>query len=239
MAQLLPIFLAGLAGSVHCAGMCGGIVTAISLHGRRTIPIALERAPALGNGLAYNAGRISSYMVAGAVAGGVAPQAGSLLLGLPAWQLGAAWAANAMLVLLGLYLMGAAGALAWTEVAGGALWRHVRPLAGGLGQGGTASLFAMGGVWGWLPCGMVYSMLVSAMLAGSAAEGAAVMLAFGLGTLPMMLLIGSAGASARQFFQRPLVRRLAGALVLVYGVLGLWRAAGPAPGHWLPAWCLP
>jgi sulfite exporter TauE/SafE len=239
MSQLFPIFLAGLAGSVHCAGMCGGIVTAISLHGRRAIPIAVAGAPVFGNGLSYNAGRIASYMVAGALAGGVAPQAGSAVLGLPAWQAGAAWAANAMLVLLGLYLMGASRALAWTEVAGAALWRHVRPLAGRVGQGGPASLFMMGSIWGWLPCGMVYSMLASAMMAGSAADGAAVMLAFGLGTLPMLLAIGTAGAKAKEFIQQPVVRIGSGVLVLAFGVLGLWRAAGPAPVHWLPAWCLP
>jgi sulfite exporter TauE/SafE len=239
MASLLPFFLAGLAGSVHCAGMCGGIVTAISLHGRRTIPIAVAGAPALGNGLAYNGGRIASYMAAGALAGGIAPQAGSLLLGLPAWQAAAAWAANSMLVLLGLYLMGAQGALAWAELAGGALWRRIRPLTGRLGQGGPGAMFMLGGIWGWLPCGMVYSVLTSALLAGSAAGGAAVMLAFGLGTLPMMLAIGAGGAKAREFIQQPQVRMAAGLLVLGFGVLGFWRASGHLPAHWLPAWCLP
>ena len=239
MAQLFPIFLAGLAGSVHGAGMCGGIVTAISLHGRRTIPIQAAGMPLVANGIAYNSGRIASYMAAGALAGGVAPLAGSAVMGLPAWQLAAAWAANAMLVLLGLYLMGATAALAWSERAGAHLWRRLQPLAGRFGQGGPGTLFAMGSVWGWLPCGMVYSMLVTAMMAGSAADGAAVMLAFGLGTLPMLLAMGVAGAQLRQFIRLPQVRVVAGMLVLGFGILGYWRAAAGQPAHWLPAWCLP
>ena len=99
-------------------------------------------------------------------------------------------------------------------------------------------MLAAGLLWGWLPCGMVYSVLVTAMLSGSAASGAAVMLAFGLGTLPAMLALGLAGTGLRGWLQQRAVRMACGALVLGFGVLGLVRAAGAMPHSWLEAVCL-
>jgi sulfite exporter TauE/SafE len=101
-----------------------------------------------------------------------------------------------------------------------------------------AKMVATGFLWGWLPCGMVYSALVTAMLSGSAASGAAVMLAFGLGTLPMLLALGAAGAQLRQLLARRGVRVASGSLVLAFGMLGLARAAGGLPQSWLHALCL-
>jgi sulfite exporter TauE/SafE len=108
---LLPVFVVGLLGSVHCAGMCGGIVGALSVAPARGMPVpvnvrpAAAARPALANVLAYNLGRIGSYMTAGALAGalgdGIGQGAGALAR-LPALQAGGYWMANAMLVLLGL-----------------------------------------------------------------------------------------------------------------------------------------
>jgi sulfite exporter TauE/SafE len=247
--SLFPVFLVGLAGSVHCAGMCGGIVGALSVARRPAFPVpvrtvALQRLASAADGravlqvAAYNAGRIASYAGAGALAGGLAGGAGRLA-GLPALQAGAYVLANLMLVALGLYLMDAWRALAGLERGGQALWRRISPLLQRIGPPDTpARMFAAGALWGWLPCGMVYSMLVTAMLSGSALGGASVMLAFGLGTLPMLAAIGLAGTRLRGAFQRRQVRLACGLLILGFGLLGLWRAAGGVGHHWLDILCL-
>jgi sulfite exporter TauE/SafE len=244
--NLVPVFLVGLAGSVHCVGMCGGIVSAFSLANpaRPAFPVPVVVQPALphaGSVLkigAYNAGRIGSYAMAGAMAGGMAGGVRTLA-GLAGWQVVALWLANAMLVLLGLYLTGAWPALAQLERLGQGLWRRLRPLMGGLLPIDTPfKMLALGALWGWLPCGMVYSVLLTAMLAGSAGAGAAVMLAFGLGTLPMLLALGMAGRALRAALQQRAMRVAAGVLVTGFGILGMLRAAGGAHGGWLDVLCL-
>jgi sulfite exporter TauE/SafE len=99
-------------------------------------------------------------------------------------------------------------------------------------------MLGLGLLWGWLPCGMVYSMLVTAMLTGSAASGAAVMLAFGVGTLPMVLALGLAGERLRSVLRLPVMRRGAGLLVLGFGVVGLVRVASGHQGGWLGQLCV-
>ncbi len=244
--NLIPVFLVGLAGSVHCIGMCGGIVSAFSAAPgtRAPFPVAVitHAAPVAAESLlrvtAYNTGRLGSYASAGALAGGLAGGVGTLA-GLATWQIGAYWLANLVLVLLGLYLTGAWPALAGVERLGQGLWRTLRPLMGHLLPLDTPlKMLALGALWGWLPCGMVYSVLLTATLAGSAAGGAAVMLAFGLGTLPMLLGLGLAGAHLRARLQQRAVRVAAGVLVLAFGVLGLTRAAGGISAGWLDALCL-
>ena len=245
--NLLPVFLVGLAGSVHCVGMCGGIVGALSglsAPARPSFPVAVVTlaAPPAAVGLlrvaSYNAGRIGSYALAGAVAGGLAGGA-TTLAGLTQWQAAGYWLANLIMVVLGLYLMGAWSGLARIERLGQGLWRRLRPLmAHLLPLDSPVKLLALGALWGWLPCGMVYSVLFTAMLAGSAAGGAAVMLAFGLGTLPMLLAMGLAGGRLRAELQKPAVRAGGGLLVLGFGVLGMVRAAGGLPHSWLDALCL-
>lgn len=254
---LLPILIAGLAGSVHCAGMCGGIVSAFSVGGpsaapmgARVIPIARmssgagagtwagANAGALSHVLAYNAGRIGSYMLAGAIAGSIAGSVASLAQ-MASAQLVAYWMANLMLVAMGLYLTGAWLGLARVEAVGGILWRRVQPLVKPLVPMDTPlKALALGGLWGWVPCGMVYSMLLTALLSGSALDGALVMGTFGLGTLPMLLAMGMAGAKLRQYLRQRPVRLACGLLVLGFGVLGLARAAGAGQHGWFDVLCL-
>jgi sulfite exporter TauE/SafE len=245
-AQLLPVFVVGLAGSIHCVGMCGGIVTAMSATAqpmpRAVIPIASARVDALPHVLAYNAGRISSYMLAGALAGGLASGARNMAA-LAGVQLGFYWLANLMLVALGLYLMNAWHGLAVLEQGGRVLWQRAQPVIAPtmktLMPADTApKSYALGALWGWLPCGMVYSVLTTALLSGSAADGAALMLAFGLGTLPMLTGLGMLGARLQQAMQRRQVRIACGLLVLAFGVLGLARAAGGVTPEWMEMLCL-
>lgn len=242
--SLFPVFVVGLLGSVHCAAMCGGIVSALSLAPVRVraFPVPVRAAApmraSLANVGAYNLGRIASYMFAGALAGGAAGSARSLA-GLPALQAGGYWLANLMLIALGLYLMDAWRGLAWLEQGGRSLWRHMQPLMRRVGPPDTpGKMVATGFLWGWLPCGMVYSALVTAMLSGSAASGAEVMFAFGLGTLPMLLALGAAGARLRAFLARRTVRVASGLVVLGFGVLGIVRAAGGLPQSWLHTLCI-
>jgi sulfite exporter TauE/SafE len=228
--NLLPVFVVGLAGSVHCVGMCGGIVGALSgasAPRARSIPIvALHTGTQTLNIAAYNAGRIVSYMLAGAIAGGLAGGAASLAR-VTAWQTVGYWLANLMLIALGLYLMDAWHGLARLEASGNALWRRLLPLLKPLLPADTPlKVLGMGALWGWVPCGMVYSVLLTAALSGSASSGAAVMLAFGLGTLPMLLTLGLLGARVRAQLQRRPVRIASGLLVLAFGMLGLMRVAG-------------
>lgn len=188
--------------------------------------------------LAYNAGRIGSYAIAGAIAGGAARGAATLT-GLSSLQVGGYWLANLMLVALGLYITGSWLGLAYLETVGQTLWRRIRPCMNHLlPLDRWWKFMALGGLWGWLPCGMVYGVLVTAMFSGSASSGAAVMLAFGLGTLPMLLTLGLLGQQLRRWSQRPAVRLIGGLLVLAFGLAGLARAAGGLPAPWLDALCI-
>jgi len=265
-AQLLPVFVVGLAGSIHCAGMCGGIVTAMSatarpretMPTRAVIPITVAATAAgpqahtpsrsrshramLPHILAYNGGRISSYMVAGALAGGLAGGARNMAT-IAGVQMAFYWLANLMLVALGLYLMNAWRGLAILEQGGRMLWQRAQPVIAPamktlMPADTAAKSFALGALWGWLPCGMVYSALTTAMLGSSAADGAAMMLAFGLGTLPMLTSLGLLGARVQKAMQRRSVRLACGLLVLAFGVIGLARAAGGVTPEWMDILCL-
>lgn len=212
----LALFLVGLLGGTHCVGMCGGIVGALSLGGPQRFSLHL----------AYNLGRILSYGLAGALVGALG--AGSMALSeqLPL-RLVLLVFANLMLVALGFYLLGATRVLALTEQMGQSLWRRLQPLGKRfLPARSVAQAFPLGLLWGWLPCGLVYSALATALGAGSAREGALLMLAFGLGTLPNLLLAGLLLARFRNLVQKPLVRALAGFLILAYGLYGLYGAFG-------------
>ncbi len=215
----LALFLVGLLGGTHCVGMCGGIVGALSMG-----------APARWSMLfAYNAGRIFSYSAAGAIAGALGAASLGLEGQVPA-RLILYFFANLMLVALGFYLLGVTRALAFTERIGQNLWRVLQPLTRRfLPARSVGQAFPLGLLWGWLPCGLVYSVLASSLSAGSAGRGALMMLAFGLGTLPNLLLAGILLARLNEFVRRPAVRLFSGLLVLgfgLYGLFGLLRLLG-------------
>lgn len=217
-AQLAPAFLIGLLGGVHCVGMCGGIVGALTIQtpGRR-------RAWRLH--LTYSAGRIASYAVAGAAMGLIGSMGLFFERVLPI-QLLLYVFANLLLVLLGLYLAGAGNLLLPLEGLGARLWRRIQPYSARLLPADTAGkAFALGALWGWLPCGLVYSLLATAMLSGDAGTGSLVMLAFGLGTLPNLLLAGMVFKRLRDITSHRGVRIAAGALVAGFGIAGLIRVS--------------
>lgn len=188
--------------------------------------------------VAYNAGRLTSYAAAGAFAGGLA-QSLSALSFMSSVQAVLYLLANLMLVALGLYLMNAWQGLTRLEAAGRGLWKRVQPMTTRfLPADSFGKAFALGSLWGWVPCGMVYSVLASAMLAGSAAQGAAVMFAFGIGTLPALLAMGLFGAQLQRVLHHRHVRLASGMIVLLFGLLGLYRAAHGMTPAWLEAICV-
>lgn len=132
--------------------------------------------------------------------------------------------AGLFMVALGLYLAGWWRGLARIERAGGVFWRRLEPLGRRfLPVTSPAQAFGVGLVWGWLPCGLVYSVLVWALASGSALDGALLLLSFGIGTLPTLLLMGVAAARIGRFVHRPWPRRIAGGLVMLFGVMMLMR----------------
>jgi sulfite exporter TauE/SafE len=210
---LLAAFLTGLLGGAHCVGMCGGIVAAMSLQPGGRQPFVFH--------LAYSAGRIASYSAAGALAGLVG-SAAFLSDTLYPLQQGLYVLAQGVLILLGLYLAGLNRSVLVLERAGGVLWRRVQPwLARVVPVRTLPQALSAGALWGWLPCGLVYSVLVSALAAGNAERGATLLLLFGLGTLPNLLLMGWAANSLRELTRRLWVKRCAGLGVASMGLWGL------------------
>lgn len=220
-AELLPLVLTalalGLLGGGHCIGMCGGLMGALSLaipveqrHGWRLWKILLG----------YNAGRLASYTLAGALFGSLGWLIRDLGLDLPMRAL-----AGLLMVAMGLYLANWWSGLTQIERLGAGLWRHLQPLARRLMP--VASLpqaLALGSVWGWLPCGLVYSTLIWAGSQGSASVSAGLMLAFGLGTLPTLIATGLAARKLVELLRRRPVRLTAAILVIMFGV---WTLAAP------------
>ncbi len=214
--SLISAFLVGLLGGGHCVGMCGGIVGAATI----TLPGQRPQLPFL---FAYNTGRIASYTMAGVLAGLIGASGFFLDHVLPVEKILYALA-SLMLVVLGLYLAGWWQGVLVLERAGGALWKRLQPLSKKLlPLRSTPQAIALGLVWGWLPCGLVYSVLVAAMATGSALHGGMLMLAFGLGTLPTLLAMGLAAVRLKRFLQNLWVRRVSGLLVLGFGAIGLAR----------------
>ena len=207
-------FVAGLLGGVHCLGMCGGVSGAVTL----ALPQAVRSRPLrlLPFLLGYNLGRITTYTAAGAVSGYLGFLAGDFLAEYRAWTV-LRLIAGGFMIAMGLYLAGWWHGLAAVERRGAWLWRHLRPLSRALMPPRTpAHALAAGLVWGWLPCGLVYSALLWSVAAGGALQGAGMMLAFGAGTLPVLLATGFAAGLLRTAVGTR-ARRWAGATVIVFG----------------------
>jgi sulfite exporter TauE/SafE len=184
----LLAFAVGLLSALHCLGMCGGIVGALSF----SLPESVRSRPRrlVAYLLVYNLGRIASYAAAGALFGWLG---GALIAdGTRAWVYqGLRVLAALTMVGIGLYLGGWLPRFAGVERLGEPLWRRLEPLGRRLLPVRSlprAALF--GAVWGWLPCGLVYSMLIGSPAQGGAAAGAVYMALFGAGTIPVLVAGG-------------------------------------------------
>lgn len=223
---LTTAFLTGLLGGVHCLGMCGGIVTALHTRpGAAVIAVRPAALPLSGIHWAYHTGRLTSYAVAGAIAGMVGSAA--LLFGTvrPVQHAGYL-IANGFLIALGLYLAGWWPGFAYIERGGKILWQRLAPYArrAWLGPPSWRQAYGAGLLWGWVPCGLIYTTLMTAMTTGSPERGALILFAFGLGTLPNLLFIGTAAQQLHRFMRQRIVRYIAGFIIISFGLWGLWHA---------------
>lgn len=223
--------VSGLLGGVHCAAMCGGIATGLSF-GQRPVAAGAQWLQAL----QPNLGRVLGYAVAGAIVGGFGH--GLVAIAQTPWlALGMRMAVGAMMLVVALRLLDvrlfrSGGKLDPLARPARALWQRLQPLQRRLLPADTAfKRIAVGMLWGWLPCGLSATLLVTAWLQASAPHGALTMLAFGLGTLPIMLPLTWSGARLGQRLQRGGVRMAAGVFVLLAGGVTLaapWLMQVPA-----------
>jgi len=215
----LIAFLAGLFGGVHCVGMCGGIVGALSMG----LPAPVRKSPlsVAPYIFSYNLGRILTYTLAGAVVGWLGNTAVELLAQHQIW-VGLRIVAALFMVAMGLYMGGWWFGLIRIERTGNLIWKWLSPLGNRLlPVSSLGQALTLGVVWGWLPCGLVYSLLIWALAAGGWQEGALFMISFGLGTLPTLMGIGFAASALQKFLQRSAARRFAGLTVIGFGILTL------------------
>lgn len=219
-ATLLSLAAVGFLGGGHCAGMCGGLSSALALQ----LPPHLPRWRLI---LLMNAGRIGSYVLIGLLLGGLG-QFGISLDRSSSLQTLLFTAANLLLVLIGLYLAGINHSAVHIERLGKPVWKRLNPLLNRLLpiQSHAACLGA-GILWGWLPCGMVYSASIYALGSGHALHGGLLMLAFGLGTLPNLLAMGLFAGQLKGLLQNRRVRLWAGLCVSAWA---LWQLGT----FWLP-----
>lgn len=218
-------FSLGFLSSAHCVGMCGGIMGALTM----AIPPE-ARARRLRLVLCYNIGRIASYTLMGAGLGALAG-----ILQVSGFGAVLRLLAGLLLIAMGLYLADWWRGLTWLERGGRYLWAYLQPLGKALMPvTGAPKAMALGAVWGWLPCGLVYTALAYSAAQGSAGWSGAVMLAFGLGTLPAVMATGLAARQFASLLQRRGVRR--GFALLIMG-FGLWTLVGGShiAGHHHPS----
>ena len=225
-ATLVAAFLAGLLGSGHCFGMCGGIagsLGAVSGLGKRSAALPAVQ---------FNLGRLLGYALLGAVAGGVLGLAGDIMALKPLgkWLRGIT---SVMILLIGLRFLVDWRGLDIIEKGGAALWQRIMPFAVRISRRHDwLGRLGLGACWGFLPCGLVYTVLVTAASTGSAVAGATTMAAFGVGTLPAMLGLTLAAPALSVFLSDRFVRRIVGfSLVVLAGWMLLVLLTSGSAGH--------
>lgn len=221
--SLAGAFVVGLMGAGHCLGMCGGLVGALSTQ----IPINHQYnrlAQLLKYQLSYSGGRIFSYMLAGAICGGIANGLG-YVFDATIYLIGLRIFAAMMMIITGLYIAQIWFGLIKIETLGQGLWRQLKPFATKiLPIMNLKQAFVAGTLWGWLPCGLVYSMLTWSVASHSVIDGATIMLAFGLGTFPALLLTGLAAKKMALVLQHKSIKLISGLILIGFGIQTLYIA---------------
>lgn len=207
--DFLGAFVIGLLGAGHCMGMCGGIASLLTIN---------QGSKAAAPLLMYNAGRLLSYMTFGAIIGGLVSSLATLA-SLNHFLLWLRLVAALLMVGLGLYVGRWWFGILKLEQLGQHVWKLISP-AGKALLPLRKNWYALpfGFIWGWLPCGLVYSILTWAAVSGGFLQGALVMGAFGLGTLPAMLLVGFGATKIKQLQQSKIFRHIAAVCIIVYGL---------------------
>ncbi len=208
-------FLIGLVGAGHCMGMCGGIASMLSMGQTKPSPLTP---------LLYNLGRLISYGLFGAIIGGTVASISevSQLNNVLVWlRLAAAF----FMILLACYIGRWWHGLLKIEKLGQVIWRVISPAGKSLlPLKSPIHALPFGIVWGWLPCGLVYSTLTWSAVSGSAFDGALIMLAFGAGTLPAMLAIGHAATTLNKLQKSVIFRNIVAISLLIYGLFTAYGA---------------
>ncbi len=217
---LTAAFLLGFFSTMHCIGMCGGIIGALSL----SLPLETRnnKAKLFSFVLSYNIGRISSYGIAGLIAGAI----GATALQSAGFEQGNAvlrMIGVSMMVAIGLYLTGWLPQLARIEKIGIPIWKRLEPIGRKLVPvTSIPKALSYGLIWGWLPCGMVYFVLIWALSAGDAINGALIMLAFGAGTLPTLISAGFMTSWITRFAHSTRARQVVGLLIIAMAIGSLF-----------------
>jgi sulfite exporter TauE/SafE len=211
------LFFIGLASSIHCLGMCGSIITALSLGLPADIRNSSIRMSFIV--LAYNCGRIGSYTLAGALAGFIGNRFAGIFE-LENGHLVLQIMAGIILIMLGLNIAGWMPRFKQIEILGTGVWKYLQPLGKRfLPVTKISNAMLIGTIWGWLPCGLVYSILLLAITSGSSQQGAIYLFIFGIGTIPSMFAAGITIGLFRQYVQNISLRRIAGLLIIFVGLV--------------------
>lgn len=215
-APLISAFVMGLLGSTHCLGMCGGITVTINASAAEEKRVQLA--------MVYQLARIKSYALLGLSVGWI----GGVFDRWTSWPV-LPLLSGVLLLMLGLYMLKFWNLLVYLEKAGWLIWRYIAPLQKRFFPIRYYSqALILGLLWGFLPCGLVYSALMLAATTGDATQGALSMFAFGLGTLPMMLAIGFFSRQLMNIFKKPTTQKLMG---LIFFVWGIWQIYSAFNGH--------
>ena len=222
--NLFGAFIVGLMGAGHCVGMCGGLVASFSSQGT-SIKIGENLLlKQLKLQLSYNFGRIFSYTVAGALLGGSAASLSSLF-NIDDYLVWLRVFAGIMMIITGLYIGQLWFGLTKIEFVGKYLWSKLSPTASKFLPIQTPKKAIVAGmIWGWLPCGLVYSTLTWSVASGSALSGALIMFSFGIGTFPALLSTGLAAKTLANWIQKKSVRLFSGILLILFGIQTLYIA---------------
>jgi len=216
----------GVAGSVHCLAMCGGISGALGMRTRGIAGAARKSV----HTATYQLGRLTSYTLAGAIVGASGGFL-SAMFDLDRIAIITRIMAGLLLVAMALNTLFHWRPLSRLERLGGRLWTRLAPLARKLPSNGLLGSLLLGMLWGWLPCGFVYSMLMFAALSGGAAPAAALMLCFGLGTVPAVFGAGMLSARLGRVSVAYGLNQAAGWLLLIFGVLTMLGPFSPHSHH--------
>ncbi len=219
-------FIIGLLGSGHCIAMCGGITTMLTsalpsnkYDSNQQIPVNNQHSTQTSKltlVIYYNIGRIASYCIIGAIVGFTGSIAAKNI-GMP--LAGLRMFSAVFIVLLGLYLGQWLMWLNRIEALGKRLWQYISPLAQKvIPVNSPTKAFSLGAIWGWLPCGLIYSVLTWALASGSLVSGASIMLFFGLGTLPALLTLSLSFGSIKNLLVKPTLRKIMALILITFGI---------------------
>lgn len=246
MSDLIIAFSLGLLSAPHCIGMCGSISTALLMSAQRSSQannatqyiriVTVGGAPqqdaipapvsAVKNALLFGSGKLFAYVVLGASAGSLGLAIGAL----GAWPGTLLRSLSALLMIaIGLYVAGWWRGLARLETLGARMWHPVLRMFGRIDMGKTTNKLYAGALWGFLPCGIVYSVLGLALASGDIAKAAAMMASFGLGTMPFVLTTGGLMQVVGKALAQPLVKHSAGAAMILLGLITLTLLLGANP----------